>query len=86
MRIELLYAPGCTNYKTARNTLETLIAEERWPCHVEMVEHADHTHDEPAVRVDGVNHHVIPHQFEAVRDFLSRKWKDITESQFAASY
>ena len=84
MRIELLYAPGCNNYKKARNTLETVIAEERWPCHIEMVEKAEHTHDEPSVRVDGVDHHV--HHFEAVRDFLTRKWKDLTESQFLGAH
>jgi len=84
MRIELLYAPGCNNYKKARNTLETVIAEERWPCHIEMVEQAGHTYDEPAVRVDGVNHHV--NQFEAVRDFLTQKWKDLTESQFLGAH
>jgi hypothetical protein len=85
MRIELLYAPGCLNYKKARHTLEKLIAEEQWPCHIEMVEHDDHTHNEPAVRVDGTHHHVLPQQ-EATREFLLRKWKELTESQFAGAH
>ncbi|HEY9681103.1 MAG TPA: hypothetical protein V6C86_05940 [Oculatellaceae cyanobacterium] len=80
MRIELVYAPGCNNYKKAKTTLEAVIAEERLPCHIEMVEHADQAHDRPAVRVDGQDHHVS--HFEALRDFLSMKWKELTESQF----
>ncbi len=31
MRVELLYAPGCTSFVKARKTLEMAIADERLP-------------------------------------------------------
>ena len=78
MRIELLYAPGCTNYRKARNMLETLIAEESWPCSIEMVEHAGELTEHPSVRVDGSQHKLTLNQLETLRDLLTCKWRDLT--------
>jgi hypothetical protein len=37
MRIELFYTPGCNSYKKALDILQTVIAEERLPLHVEVI-------------------------------------------------
>jgi len=80
MRIELLYAPGCNSYTKARNTLETLIAEERWPISVECIEEAGQQSDDPVLRVDGGDHHRFETTgAESLRELLIRKWKELTE-------
>jgi hypothetical protein len=84
MRIELLYAPGCNTYAKARNTLETLIAEERLPISVECVEEVGQQHDDPILRVDGGDHHRFETQgSETLRDLLIRTWKELTEHPLA---
>ena len=76
MRVELVYAPGCNVLGLARNTLEMVIAEERLPIPVELVE--DHTHGiSPSVRIDGICH--VGHHFDHLRDLLSGRWKELNE-------
>jgi hypothetical protein len=76
MRIELVYAPGCNTYRTALQILETVIAEERLPIPVELVENG---HGHPIIRIDGkdvVNpgHNNDDH----LRDSISRSWRELT--------
>ncbi len=63
MRIELLYTPGCSSYKKALDVLETVIAEERLPIPVELVD-SDSGDYRPAashtIRVDGVDFDDLP--------------------------
>ena len=51
MRIELVYAPGCNTYRKALHVLETVIAEERLPIAIEMIE--DDESASPVVRING---------------------------------
>jgi hypothetical protein len=60
MRVELIYAPGCSSYKKARNTLETVIAEEGLPVPVELVEEHSQIHGEPTLRINGNVVHASP--------------------------
>ena len=53
MRVELIYSPGCVSYKKALSTLETVIAEERLPLHVEMVEAPKNIENSPRICIDG---------------------------------
>jgi hypothetical protein len=54
MRVELIYTPGCNSYKRALNTLETVIAEERLPIPVELVESGQHHMVvSPTIRING---------------------------------
>jgi hypothetical protein len=52
MRVELLYAPGCTRYKKMLHELETVIAEEGLPIAIEMIE-VEQKGSNPTVRVNG---------------------------------
>lgn len=79
MRIELLYAPGCLDYKKALHKLEYIIAEERLPLPVELVE--DSVCGAPAVRIDG---ELIGQRstscLEHIREIVQRKWTELTLS------
>jgi hypothetical protein len=79
MRIELLYSPGCSTYKKALSTLEHIIAEERLPLPVELVEDKYLIKGEPHVRIDGEilgrkSHSYLDH----VHEILCHKWKELT--------
>jgi hypothetical protein len=80
MRVELIYHPGCDLYKSVHKVLEDVIAEERLPIPVEMVE--DNVHfNSPCIRIDG---HIIMkvkdnHTFDHFRKFLYEKWAEITQ-------
>jgi hypothetical protein len=81
MRVELVYAPGCSLYKTVRETLETVIAEERLPIPVEMVEEgADY--GSPKIRIDGqlIAQSLKAHTIDHLRDILCGHWKELTEA------
>jgi hypothetical protein len=82
MRVELLYSPGCNTYKSVRNTLETVIAEEALPIPVEMVEHSEPTEDNPRIRIDGneVHNSAAAQTLDQLRDLLCGKWKELTSS------
>ena len=75
MRVELLYAPGCSSFSKARNTLEMVIAEERLPVPIEVIEEAGQVHGSPTIRVDGS---VINHHFDSIRDALQKRWQELT--------
>lgn len=83
MRVELVFAPGCTNYRKAQGILEAVIAEERLPISVEMVEERDRVNGLPAVRIDGkeINHALFPHHFEQLCSVITHYWKELTEKQ-----
>ena len=82
MRIELLYSPGCNTYKKALSTLEHIIAEERLPLPVELVEDNVFVRDQPHVRIDGELLALLgkkPHSYlEHVHEILCYKWKERT--------
>ena len=69
MRIELVYAPNCSSYRKALNVLETVIAEERLPLAIEMIEDNDST--KPVVRINGAELGEPSHSFEGDPCFLS---------------
>jgi len=69
MRVELVYAPGCTTYKKALHVLETVIAEEGLPIAIEMTE--DHMRREPAIRINGLELGEPSHEFEGDPCFIS---------------
>lgn len=84
MRIELLYSPGCSNYKKALSTLEYIIAEERLPLPVELVENKANIEGEPTVRING---ELVKKSskskkacLEHVREAISHKWHEVTLS------
>lgn len=81
MRVELIYAPGCNSYRNARNTLETVIADEGLPIPVELVEEEGQVGGAPTIRIDGHVVHSSPksHHVDALRELLCRKWKELTE-------
>ena len=54
MRVELLYTPGCSSYKKALSTLETVIAEERLPLHIETIETSRPVLANSTIRIDGL--------------------------------
>jgi hypothetical protein len=83
MRVELLYAPNCSTYKRARNTLETVIAEEGLPVPVEMVEETGQVDGAPTLRINGNVVHSVSHHIEHVRDAICKHWKDLTEKPLA---
>lgn len=84
MRVELIYAPGCNSYTRVRNTLETVIAEERLPIPVELVERNEETSVSPMIRINDEEHDTgIHHTIEHMRDLLCRKWKELTECALA---
>jgi hypothetical protein len=80
MRVELIYAPGCSSYTKARNTLETVIAEEGLPVPVELVEESGQTSGEPTLRINGnvVQGSPVTHPMDHVRDAICKHWKDLT--------
>ena len=77
MRIELVYRPDSDTYKSVQKMLEDVIAEERLPIPVEMIE--DKNASFPSIRIDGriVNKKGIRHTFEYLRDLISRKWNEL---------
>jgi len=89
MRIELLYSPGCNTYKKALSTLEHIIAEERLPLPVELVEDKLYARGEPKVRIDGElltqlgkkSHSYLDH----VHEILCHKWKEATWGSLRAN-
>ncbi len=89
MRIELLYSPGCSTYKKALSTLEHIIAEERLPLPVELVEDNCFLKGEPQVRIDGElltqlgkkSHTYLDH----VHEILCHKWRAHTISSLRAN-
>lgn len=83
MRVELIYTPGCNTYKNVRNTLEMVIAEERLPIPIELVE-GDEFEAPPSIRIDGlVQDSPRTHSHDHIRDMLCRKWKELTECALA---
>ena len=78
MRIELIYRPDSDQYRSVKKMLEDVIAEERLPIPVEMIE--DKNAKFPSIRIDGriVNKQNIRHTFEYLRDLISRKWMEVT--------
>jgi hypothetical protein len=83
MRVELLYAPGCSSYKSARNTLETLIAQEGLPVPIELVENTEQKHGEPQLRIHGNNVHTssASQHIEHMRDAICKHWQELTGEQ-----
>ncbi|HEY9775553.1 MAG TPA: hypothetical protein V6C81_17435 [Planktothrix sp.] len=83
MRVELIYAPGCSSYKKARNTLETVIAEEGLPVPVELVEEHSQIHGEPTLRINGNVVHASPvsQHMEHFRDAINRQWQETNLAQ-----
>jgi len=89
MRIELLYSPGCNTYKKALSTLEHIIAEERLPLPVELVEDNYLSEGKPHVRIDGEllallgkkTHTYLDH----VQEVLCHKWRERTHSSMRAN-
>lgn len=86
MRVELLYAPGCTTYQKALNVLQIVIAEERLPLPVELVEdgHESTNMDAPQLRIDGEivdNKNKLLQSVEAIRDLISEKWSEMAVHQ-----
>ncbi len=84
MRIELLYSPGCSNYKKALNNLEYIIAEERLPLPVHLVENSANVEGEPTVQINGVlisrSQPKNPQCLEHVREAISHKWHEVNLS------
>lgn len=85
MRVELIYKPGCSSYSSVRDTLEKVIAEERLPIPVELVEACSQENASPRIRINGNEEHDsgITNTLESLTDLLSRKWKEITECPLA---
>ncbi len=78
MRVELIYTPGCRTYLRALHTLELVIAEERLPLPIELVEERETKI--PKLRIDGVD---VPRALQCIdtlRETISQKWQDITLS------
>jgi hypothetical protein len=83
MRVELLYAPGCSSFSRARNTLEMVIAEERLPVPIEMIEEHGQIHGFPTIRIDGAV--ISPkHHFDSIRDALQQRWQELTSHPLQA--
>jgi hypothetical protein len=53
MRVELIHTPGCNRYKKTLELLQTVIAEERLPLHVEVTEENSYVVEKPCIRIDG---------------------------------
>lgn len=88
MRVELLYAPGCTSYRKARNFLETVIAEEGLPVSIEEIETPGHRDGSPSLRINGTDVHGSPpmlHHIENLREAICNHWKEITETPMIRS-
>jgi hypothetical protein len=52
-----------------------VIAEERLPVPIEMIEEAGHTSGSPTIRVDGT---IIAHHFDSIREALAKRWHELT--------
>ncbi|MBS1991217.1 MAG: hypothetical protein JSS83_11905 [Cyanobacteria bacterium SZAS LIN-3] len=89
MRIELLYSPGCNTYKKALSTLEHIIAEERLPLPVELVEDRYMSNGKPHVRIDGEILAQLgkkTHTYlDDVHEVLCHKWRTHTRSSLRAN-
>lgn len=85
MRVELLYAPGCSSYRKARNFLETVIAEEGLPVSIEDIEVPDQRDGSPSLRINGNEVHGSPmlHHIENLREAICNHWKELTEKPMA---
>jgi len=79
MRVELIYAPGSSSYKSVRDTLETVIAEERLPIPVEMVEDGIDC-EPPKIRIDGQVVDYVVATFDQLREILCGRWKELTDT------
>lgn len=79
MRVELIYAPGCSLYKSVRETLESVIAEERLPIPVEMVEDGVDL-GSPRIRIDGQFVESVVATFDQLRDILSGRWRELNDA------
>ncbi|MBX9667677.1 MAG: hypothetical protein K2X93_08675 [Candidatus Obscuribacterales bacterium] len=79
MRIELIYSPGCTRYKKLLNRLELVIAEERLPLPIEVVEE-NSAEETPFIRIDGedVESSEVLSCLEKMRAVVTDKWTSIT--------
>ncbi len=77
MRVELLYAPGCTSFSKARTTLEMAIADERLPIPIEMIEELGQIGGSPTIRINGNVINSAQHHFEHLRNLLALRWKEI---------
>ena len=80
MRVEVHYAPGCSSYNKAKETLETVIAEEGLPLPVELVEDLQMS-GAPIIRINGnvLQNSPVMHQIEHLRDAICNHWKELTE-------
>lgn len=81
MRVEVIYAPGCSSYRKAISTLETVIAEERYPIPVESFECSSQNHGNPSIRINGISHSSAGQHQENLRDLLLHNWKELNEHQ-----
>jgi hypothetical protein len=52
-----------------------VIAEERLPVPIEMIEEHGQIHGFPTIRIDGA---VISHHFDSIRDALQQRWQELT--------
>jgi hypothetical protein len=54
-----------------------VIAEERLPVPIEIIEEAGQVHGSPTIRVDGavISH---KHHFDSIRDALQKRWQELT--------
>ena len=77
MRVELVYRPGSSTYRSVQKLLEDVIAEERLPIPVEMIE--DSNANFPSIRIDGriINKKGIRQTFEHLRDIVANKWSEL---------
>jgi len=87
MRVELIYAPGCNSYQKILKRLEMVIAEERLPLPVELVEEQK-LQDEPIIRIDGeaVGVPKVLTCADAMRDALANKWREMAVNPLLAGY
>ncbi len=83
MRVELIYAPGCNSYKSILRRLEMVIAEERLPVPVELIEERK-LYEDPILRINGEA--VGVPTCERMRDALSNTWREMTVSPLLAGY
>lgn len=93
MRVELIYTPGCNSYKRTLELLETVIAEERLPIPVELVEAGSLKSSVVSLRINGQEFdqgrscehlHAVTELspiacIDNLRELLSRKWQELTQ-------
>jgi hypothetical protein len=87
MRVELIYAPGCSSYQKVLKRLEMVIAEERLPVPIELVEE-QRLQDDPMIRIDGeaVGVPKVLSCAEAMRDAISTAWTEMAVKPLLAGY